>query len=65
MAGHGRRPTAGSAAVTLLGIGVANLRVPGASELRRFKAAVVAILVSALFIILIGNLDRAVLVPLS
>ncbi len=56
---------AGLVAATLFGISVANLRVPGASELRRFKEALVVMLVSALFIILTADLDRAVLGQLS
>ena len=55
----------GLMAATLFGVALANLRVPGLSELRRFKEALVVLLVSALFIVLTADLDRAVLARLS
>lgn len=56
---------AGLMASTIFGVALANLRVPGLSELRRFKEALVVLLVSALFITLTADLDRGVLARLS
>jgi NhaP-type Na+/H+ or K+/H+ antiporter len=56
---------AGLIAATLFGVALANLGVPGLAELRRFKEALVVLLVSALFIVLAADLDRAVLARLS
>lgn len=56
---------AGLMAATLFGLALANLGVPGLAELRRFKEALVVMLVSALFIVLTADLDRGVLTRLS
>jgi NhaP-type Na+/H+ or K+/H+ antiporter len=56
---------AGLVAATLFGVTVANLHVPGTAELRRFKEALVVFIVSALFITLTADLDRATLSRLS
>ena len=56
---------AGLVAATVFGVAVANLRVPGIAELRRFKEALVVLIVSALFITLTADLDRATLAQLS
>ncbi len=56
---------AGLVASTVFGLVLANLRVPGLSELRRFKEALVVLLVSALFVTLSADLDRSVLARLS
>jgi NhaP-type Na+/H+ or K+/H+ antiporter len=56
---------AGLAAATVFGIALANLRIPGLSELARFKEALVVLLVSALFIVLTASLDRELLTNLS
>jgi NhaP-type Na+/H+ or K+/H+ antiporter len=56
---------AGLMAATVFGVALANMRVPGLAELRRFKEALVVMLVSALFIVLTADLDRAVLARLS
>jgi NhaP-type Na+/H+ or K+/H+ antiporter len=56
---------AGLMAATVFGMALANLRVPGLSELRRFKESLVVLMVSALFILLTADLDRAVLARLS
>ncbi len=56
---------AGLVAATVLGIVLANLRVPGLAELRRFKEALVVLIVSALFVTLAADLDRSVLARLS
>jgi NhaP-type Na+/H+ or K+/H+ antiporter len=56
---------AGLTAATLFGVALANLQVPGLAELRRFKEALVVLLVSALFIVLTADLDRGVLGSLS
>ena len=53
---------AGLVAATLFGVTIANLHVPGTAELRRFKEALVVLIVSALFITLTADLDRATLV---
>lgn len=55
----------GLMAATLFGVALANLRVPGLAELRRFKEALVVLLVSALFVTLTADLDRGVLARLS
>jgi len=52
---------AGLAAATMFGVVLANLRLPGLSELRRFKEALVVLVVSALFIVLTADLHRDVL----
>lgn len=56
---------AGLMAATIFGVALANLRVPGLSELRRFKESLVVLLVSALFIVLTANLQQAQLAHLS
>ena len=56
---------AGLAAATIFGITLANLRIPGLSELARFKEALVVLLVSALFIVLTASLGRGLLSELS
>jgi hypothetical protein len=56
---------AGLMAATLFGVALANLRVAGIAELRRFKEALVVMLVSALFIVLTADLDRGVLARVS
>lgn len=58
-------PDAGLVAATVFGVTLANLHVPGTAELRRFKEALVVLLVSALFITLTADLDRATLARLS
>ncbi len=55
----------GLMAATLFGVVLANLRVPGLGELRRFKEALVVMLVSALFIVLTADLDRGMFARLS
>jgi NhaP-type Na+/H+ or K+/H+ antiporter len=56
---------AGLIASTVFGMTLANLRVPGIAELRRFKESLVVLIVSVLFITLAANLDRHVLTQLS
>ena len=56
---------AGLVAATLLGVTIANLHVPGMGELRRFKEALVVLIVSALFITLTADLSRFTLATLS
>jgi hypothetical protein len=56
---------AGLAAATVLGVALANLKVPGLSELRRFKESLVVLIVSTLFILLTADLTRATLATLS
>jgi NhaP-type Na+/H+ or K+/H+ antiporter len=56
---------AGLAAATLMGVALANLRVHGLSELRRFKESLVVLIVSALFIMLTADLQRRTLAELS
>jgi NhaP-type Na+/H+ or K+/H+ antiporter len=56
---------AGLIAATVFGMVLANLRVPGIAELRRFKESLVVLIVSVLFITLAANLDRHVLAELS
>ncbi len=56
---------AGLVASTVFGMALTNLRVPGISQLRRFKESLVVLMVSTLFVILAANLDRAVLARLS
>ena len=54
-------PEAGLMAATVFGVAIANLDIPGVSELRRFKESLVVLVVSALFIVLTADIDRAVL----
>lgn len=56
---------AGLVASTVFGLALANLHVTGLGELRRFKEALVVLIVSCLFIVLTSDLDRAVLAHLS
>lgn len=56
---------AGLLSATVFGVGLANLRLAGLSELRRFKLALVVLLVSALFVTLTADLDRHTLAQLS
>jgi len=60
-----RMEGAGLVASTVFGMALANLRVPGLSELRRFKESLVVLMVSALFVLLTADLDRATLARLS
>jgi len=55
----------GLIAATLFGVALVNLRVPGIAELRRFKEALVVLLVSALFIVLTADLNRNILGQIS
>ncbi len=55
----------GLMAATIFGVALANMRVTGLAELRRFKELLVLLLVSALFIVLTADLDRAILAKLS
>ena len=56
---------AGLIGATAFGVALANLHVPGIAELRRFKEALVVLLVSCLFVVLTADLDLAVLGKLS
>jgi NhaP-type Na+/H+ or K+/H+ antiporter len=56
---------AGLIGATVFGVTLANLHVPGIGELRRFKEALVVLLVSCLFLVLTADLDPAVLGKLS
>ena len=56
---------AGLMASTVFGMALTNLKVPGIADLRRFKESLVVLMVSALFVILTADLDRAVLARLS
>ncbi|SFE91053.1 sodium:proton antiporter [Methylobacterium sp. yr596] len=56
---------AGLIGATVFGIALANLHVPGLAELRRFKEAIVVLLVSCLFVVLTADLDLSVLGKLS
>jgi NhaP-type Na+/H+ or K+/H+ antiporter len=56
---------AGLAAATIFGITLANLRIPGLTDLARFKEALVVMLVSALFVVLTASLERSLLTQLS
>lgn len=51
-------PEAGLMAATVFGITVTNLRVPGATELKRTKETLVVVLNSVLFVVLTTDLDR-------
>lgn len=52
---------AGLMAATVFGVALANMGIPGIAELRRFKESLVVLIVSALFVTLTADLDRAVL----
>jgi NhaP-type Na+/H+ or K+/H+ antiporter len=56
---------AGLAAATIFGIALANLKIPGISELARFKESLVVLLVSALFIVLTASLPRELIAHVS
>ncbi|MCJ2009143.1 cation:proton antiporter [Methylobacterium sp. J-092] len=56
---------AGLIGATVFGIALANRHVPGLGELRRFKEALVVLLVSCLFVVLTADLDLGVLGKLS
>ena len=56
---------AGLIGATVFGIALANRHVPGLGELRRFKEALVVLLVSCLFVVLTADLDVAVLSKLT
>ncbi|WP_342111373.1 cation:proton antiporter [Methylobacterium sp. SI9] len=56
---------AGLIGATVFGIALANRHVPGLAELRRFKEALVVLLVSCLFVVLTADLDLGVLGKLS
>ncbi|TXM95080.1 sodium:proton antiporter [Methylobacterium sp. WL116] len=56
---------AGLIGATVFGIALANRHVPGLGELRRFKEALVVLLVSCLFVVLTADLDVAVLGKLT
>lgn len=56
---------AGLIGATVFGIVLANRHVPGLGELRRFKEALVVLLVSCLFVVLTADLDLGVLGKLS
>ena len=56
---------AGLMAVTIFGMALANLQIPGLTELRRMKESLVVLVVSVLFIMLTADLHRDVLAQLS
>ncbi|MBF0892115.1 sodium:proton antiporter [Gluconobacter sp. LMG 1744] len=56
---------AGLMAVTIFGMALANLHIPGVTELRRMKESLVVLVVSVLFIMLTADLQRNVLAQLS
>lgn len=56
---------AGLMAATVFGMALANMRVPGLSELQRMKESLVVLIVSLLFILLTADLHRVVLARLS
>lgn len=56
---------AGLMAVTIFGMALANLQIPGVTELRRMKESLVVLVVSVLFIMLTADLQRNVLERLS
>jgi NhaP-type Na+/H+ or K+/H+ antiporter len=56
---------AGLMASTVFGMGLANLRIPGMSELQRMKEALVVLIVSVLFVLLAADLQRHELTSLS
>ncbi|WP_244537403.1 cation:proton antiporter [Methylobacterium pseudosasicola] len=56
---------AGLIGSTVFGVALANRHVPGLGELRRFKEALVVLLVSCLFVVLTADLDLGVLGKLS
>ncbi|QDH17810.1 cation:proton antiporter [Swingsia samuiensis] len=56
---------AGLIAVTIFGMALTNLHIPGLSEIRRIKESMVMLVVSVLFILLTADLHREVLEHLS
>ncbi|MXV44233.1 sodium:proton antiporter [Saccharibacter sp. 17.LH.SD] len=56
---------AGLIAVTVFGMALTNLHIPGMNELRRIKESLVVLMVSVLFILLTADLHRDVLARLS
>lgn len=56
---------AGLVAATVFGITLANIEVPGLSELKRFKEGLVVLIVSTLFIVLVADLDPEIFAALS
>ncbi|MBS1043968.1 cation:proton antiporter [Gluconobacter cerinus] len=56
---------AGLVAVTIFGMALTNLHIPGVAELRRIKESMVVLVVSVLFILLTADLHRDVLKHLS
>ncbi|MGY8605486.1 cation:proton antiporter [Gluconobacter cerinus] len=56
---------AGLVAVTIFGMALTNLHIPGVAELRRIKELMVVLVVSVLFILLTADLHRDVLKHLS
>lgn len=56
---------AGLIAVTVFGMMLTNLHIPGLNELKRTKESLVVLMVSVLFILLTADLHRAVLARLS
>jgi len=55
----------GLLAVTILGLVMGNMRLPGIEELRRFKEHLTIVIVSAVFIVLTADLDPAILAELD
>lgn len=56
---------AGLIAVTIFGMAITNLHVPGGNELKRTKESLVVLIVSILFILLTADLQRTVLAQIS
>lgn len=56
---------AGLIAVTVFGMALTNLHIPGVAELRRNKESLVVLVVSVLFILLTADLQRGALAHLS
>ena len=52
---------AGLLAVTVMGIVVANMHLPGIQDMKRFKEYITVMLVSAVFVVLTADLDPALL----
>ncbi|HEX6928139.1 MAG TPA: sodium:proton antiporter [Gammaproteobacteria bacterium] len=52
---------AGLLAVTVLGIVMGNMRLPGINEMRRFKEYITVLLVSAVFVVLTADLEPEVI----
>jgi NhaP-type Na+/H+ or K+/H+ antiporter len=56
---------AGLLAVTVMGIVVANMHLPGIQDMKRFKEYITVMLVSAVFVILTADLDAQLLLSLA